>query len=33
METTIIVIGGTLVTDIVLTIFALIVDWRERHSG
>ena len=31
METTIIVVGGALVTGIVLTVFALIVDWRERH--
>jgi hypothetical protein len=31
METTIIVVGGALVTGIVLTVFALVTDWWERH--
>ena len=31
MEMTIILLGGTLIFGIVLTVTALVVDWRERH--
>ena len=31
MEMTIVLIGGALFFGVVITVFALVMDWRERH--
>ena len=33
MEMTIVLIGGALMFGVVITVFALVMDWRERRNS